>query len=438
MQNKGQGLHCAQAQGAIEYLLIIGAAILVVAIVIIAVTGALSTGQTQVTEAHTEKLSNPLVKLKDDVQGFERVELTFTPGQENQFTLPLGSLEYHTLAEVFSNAPSGTQVLRASTQITYTKQPDLTWTPDATTVTIGDAESFIVTTPQQFTISVAGQGYTEQCQTNINFLGLIETMPICCNYYPLLPGCIEQGLSNFYKLDETSPAATFIDSNSARNGQCFDLNCPQSAQGMFGTNGQLFASTPQHDNYIQMLNTTNTTDRKMTYLIWFYPKEQNANTIISFIVSTDGAGKDPTTFMHGRGGIYITPEGNLYAFVMNYGPGSVCWENGFGVITTNKVNLNAWNMLAFEPDYTGATKGKLFLNGTISTSGTSQREAQCNNDSLILWLGRRKGYEIYMNGNVRQIKDFNGIIDEFTIWKRHLTDSEIIALWNNGNGRRVQ
>ncbi len=36
-----------KAQGAIEYLLIIAAAILVVAIVILAVTGALSGGQTQ-------------------------------------------------------------------------------------------------------------------------------------------------------------------------------------------------------------------------------------------------------------------------------------------------------------------------------------------------------------------------------------------------------
>jgi len=42
-----------KAQGAIEYLLIIAAAILVVAIVILAVTGALSGGQDQGTEAMT-------------------------------------------------------------------------------------------------------------------------------------------------------------------------------------------------------------------------------------------------------------------------------------------------------------------------------------------------------------------------------------------------
>jgi len=44
-----------KAQGAIEYLLIIGAAILVVAIVIIAVTGALGQGTKQTVDANTSQ-----------------------------------------------------------------------------------------------------------------------------------------------------------------------------------------------------------------------------------------------------------------------------------------------------------------------------------------------------------------------------------------------
>jgi len=43
-----------KAQGAIEYLLIIGAAILIVAIVILAVTGILSGGQTAATGANSD------------------------------------------------------------------------------------------------------------------------------------------------------------------------------------------------------------------------------------------------------------------------------------------------------------------------------------------------------------------------------------------------
>ncbi|MEK6958461.1 MAG: hypothetical protein AABW59_00270 [archaeon] len=56
------------AQGAIEYLLIIGAAILVVAIVILAVTGVLSGGQDQATagQESTKQAYSGLDKLKAD------------------------------------------------------------------------------------------------------------------------------------------------------------------------------------------------------------------------------------------------------------------------------------------------------------------------------------------------------------------------------------
>ncbi len=53
MHNKQQPL--SRAQGAIEYLLIIGAAILVVAIVVIAITSLLSQGQTQTTSGANEQ-----------------------------------------------------------------------------------------------------------------------------------------------------------------------------------------------------------------------------------------------------------------------------------------------------------------------------------------------------------------------------------------------
>lgn len=55
-----------KAQGAIEYLLIIAAAILVVAIVILAVTGALSGGQDQGDAAITDQ--NDAYNALDDLQ----------------------------------------------------------------------------------------------------------------------------------------------------------------------------------------------------------------------------------------------------------------------------------------------------------------------------------------------------------------------------------
>jgi len=56
-----------KGQGAIEYLLIIGAAILVVAIVIIAITGAMGQGTTQGTQAQTDQnLQNNVLRCSVD------------------------------------------------------------------------------------------------------------------------------------------------------------------------------------------------------------------------------------------------------------------------------------------------------------------------------------------------------------------------------------
>ena len=56
-----------KAQGAIEYLLIIGAAILVVAIVIIAVTSVLQQGQTQGTQgANDQNVQNQKLQCMSD------------------------------------------------------------------------------------------------------------------------------------------------------------------------------------------------------------------------------------------------------------------------------------------------------------------------------------------------------------------------------------
>jgi len=62
-----------KGQGAIEYLLIIGAAILVVAIVIIAITGAMGQGTTQGTQAQTDQnTQNNILRCTADcnAQGF--------------------------------------------------------------------------------------------------------------------------------------------------------------------------------------------------------------------------------------------------------------------------------------------------------------------------------------------------------------------------------
>ncbi len=81
MKNKGQG--------AIEYLLIIGAAILVVAVVIVALTGILQSGKENITDEPVDQAKNDLLKAnatkitieKDtggENTGFQTINLEYT------------------------------------------------------------------------------------------------------------------------------------------------------------------------------------------------------------------------------------------------------------------------------------------------------------------------------------------------------------------------
>ncbi len=74
MNNKGQG--------AIEYLLIIGAAILVVAIVVVTMTGIVGTGGENVGDEQVAATYNPLLEAKANA--------------ENKYFIPIGTSEYYT------------------------------------------------------------------------------------------------------------------------------------------------------------------------------------------------------------------------------------------------------------------------------------------------------------------------------------------------------
>ena len=65
-----------KAQGAIEYLLIIGAAILVVAIVIVALSGIVNTGTTQ-TDANTVNATNDSLQCQQDKNTFKDCTATY-------------------------------------------------------------------------------------------------------------------------------------------------------------------------------------------------------------------------------------------------------------------------------------------------------------------------------------------------------------------------
>ena len=298
-----------RGQGAIEYLLIIGAAILVVAIVTIAISSIILQGQTQETSGQTSE-SNALTGLKN--------------------------LSYVSLA-----------------------------------------------------------GYSFQ-----------KTDPII------------KSLNVYWLLDS---ATTFTNSLNANNGSCGPI-CPTPITGISGT-GLNFSSgngTSTTEQYVQINNLPN--PKEVTYGIWF--KTNQPGYVASFLYATDGTGANPDLFNHWRGNLKV--DSSNYAI---WNIGSWSCDNTSTIIqfmnntSTQPISLNKWHFAAITISHEPYSES-FYLDGQpqiTQNAGTTK----CGNDVHLIWLGRRK------DTGGPTVKNFVGDIDEFYIWDRQLTASEIKQIYDN-------
>lgn len=97
--------------------------------------------------------------------------------------------------------------------------------------------------------------------------------------------------------------------------------------------------------------------------------------------------------------------------------------------TTSSIGLSAGSWHHIVGTYNSGVS-KLYVNGVFggsSTSGTITTMGTLG--STTLRIGR--------NTESAGTQDFNGIVDEFGIWKRELTSTEVTNLYNSGAGRLV-
>ncbi len=146
MQNKGQGVQSGQApnrgQGAIEYLLIIGAAILVIAIVIIAISGALGTGTNQSAGAKGNQMG-AFVNLRQmnlTPQFFRLPSVSLGPGQQIIFNYTDPATGQTTQTPITNQAQLNQALMNGDLNL-YLTPPGVSATP-------GMSTSYILSTPQ--------------------------------------------------------------------------------------------------------------------------------------------------------------------------------------------------------------------------------------------------------------------------------------------------
>jgi hypothetical protein len=209
-----------------------------------------------------------------------------------------------------------------------------------------------------------------------------------------LSGNLLDGLLVYYPMEETS-GTTAIDSMNRQNGTLFNVST-----GFSGKVGKCYNFTGSN----AQINISGLTDTSTNYTIgaWVYPINFTNKDFAFF--DADPAG---------------TPR---YAIQLN----SSSTANHIGV-------------------YSGLTGGWRDLGVTANTTAAW---------SYYIFIVNSTGYFVYINGvyaglaasrevatmsghiDIGEVAGahFTGMMDEFGIWNRSLTQDEINQLWNNGNG----
>jgi hypothetical protein len=202
----------------------------------------------------------------------------------------------------------------------------------------------------------------------------------------------------YWKLDETS--STRFDS-TPNNNDLTDNNTVGSATGKVG-NAALFDGS----NYLTVTNPSLNITGAISIAGWVYAVDRVTEQHIL-------GGYSATSPFPGYGlGIGIVPS-NTNKWV---------WYSGAGWIpSTSDIALNTWTHIAFTLNSTGTLN--IYLNGALDRTTTA---------SIPSLYSGQKALGARSDDATRAVS--GTLVDEFGIWGRELSDSEIAGLYNSGSG----
>lgn len=211
----------------------------------------------------------------------------------------------------------------------------------------------------------------------------------------------EVGLVSWFKLD--NPSGAVIDWTEYHDG----TNGNSTTRGVDGYINKSFDFERDNDNYVNFSDGVyNFGDwGELTMTAWI--KLESYNPTAEQMIYSD---RNPGSFFAIRGESDSTNKRKLQ---FNDGGGNL--------FATTQLNLDEWYHVAMvvEDDGAGAADLYLYING--SNDGTHDDAVTLINGA-VPWLGGEKITDTYY---------FDGIIDEFAIWNRSLTPTEISDLYTD-------
>lgn len=221
---------------------------------------------------------------------------------------------------------------------------------------------------------------------------------------------LSANLVAYWKLDETSGVNTYDSTDNNYDGSIF--NSP--TLGSTGILGTSYSFTKANSHYIRLGHE----ETLMGTSDWSFQAWINVNTLSTTFYGIAG-------FWNGNGTWYLTKWNN----------DRICCRTGFGgnnidVLSNDVITTNNWYHIVVTWDRD--TSVMMYVNGILQT----------DMKSISAWSTTSVGGDATHPFHIGQIGNpgsysgfyFDGRIDEVALWNRLLTQEDVTALYNNGEG----
>lgn len=227
------------------------------------------------------------------------------------------------------------------------------------------------------------------------------------------PSTLLNNLYAVYKAENNANDSLGIYNGTAQGGLTYITGKSGNAFKFNGTNA-----------FVNMGDVMDIELSSWSYSMWFNVDSiSSIRTLFSKTIALESIGRIRCT---------IT-TGGIIRFV--FSPTNTASINDIDIQTTNTISLNTWYNVVFVLDRTNNLK--IYLNGVlqtvtslIATNDLTPYSAINFNNTNQFRIGATTAADNFTATNL-----FSGSIDEFNVWNRVLTPTEITELYNSGSGK---